>query len=192
MSEDTVVSVSSPAFEDQLSEMLQAGARKMIAAAVSEELERFLECHAARCDEHGRRAVVRNGYQPERTLLTGVGEVAVKIPKTRDRSGARMGFRSVLVPPYLKKTRRVEEVLPCLYLAGRSTNDFPAALEALFGERVRGLSANRIVRLKRGWEAEYASFRQRDWSVRRCWVYLWADGIYLSTCGPPSGAVCWW
>lgn len=179
MSEDTIVSVSSPAFEDQLTQMLQNGAQRLIAAAVSAELEQFLECHAGRCDEHGRRAVVRNGYQPERTLLTGVGEVAVKIPKTRDRSGAGMGFRSARVPPYLKKTRWVEAVLPCLYLAGISTNDFSAALEALFGERVRGFSANRIARLKRGWEHEYKAFRDQDWSARR-WVYLWADGICIN------------
>jgi transposase-like protein len=149
MSEDTIVSFSSPAFDDQLSEMLQAEARRMIAAAVAGELSDFLVRHAPRRDAQGRRAIVRNGYQPERRILTGVGEVAVKIPKTRDRSGAGMGFRLALVPPYLEKTHRVEEVLPCLYLAGLSTNDFPTALEALFGEWVRGLSANSIARLKR-------------------------------------------
>ncbi len=142
-----------------------------------------------RCDEHGRRAVVRNGYQPERTLFTGVGEVAVKIPKTRDRSGAGMGFRSVLVSPYLKKTRRVEEVLPCLYQAGISTNDFPAALEALFGERVRGLSANT--------PGSSAAGRR---STRAFVSAIGAPGAscicrpmgFISTCGSPSGAVCWW
>lgn len=105
---------SSPEFKDQLNEMLQTGARDMIAAAVAGELAEFLAQQAAHQDEKGRRAVMRNGYQPERSVLTGVGEVAVKIPKTRDRSGRGIHFRSALVPPYLKKTRRVEEVIPCL------------------------------------------------------------------------------
>lgn len=179
MSKDTIVSISSPAFADQLSEMLQAGARKMIATAVESELSDFLSDYAGRRDAHGRRAIVRNGYQPRRSILTGVGEVAVQIPKTRDRSGQGLCFRSALVPPYLKKTRRLEEVLPCLYLAGVSSNDFTQALKALFGEQVKGLSANSIARLKQSWEAEYQDFRHKDWHGKR-FVYLWADGIYIN------------
>ncbi len=180
MSDDTtIVPFSSSAFEDHLSEMLQEGARRMIATAIESELAEFMSRHAALCDAQGRRAVVRNGYQPERSIVTGVGPVAVRVPKTRDRSGRRRGFRSSLVPPYLKKARRVEEMLPLLYLAGISTNDFPGALEALWGESVKGLSANSIARLKRGWEKEYEGFQKADWHARR-FVYLWADGIYIN------------
>jgi transposase-like protein len=179
MSDDTTISFASPEFEDQLSEMLRSGARRLIAAAVEDELADFLAQHAERRDGQGRQAIVRNGYQPERSILTGIGEVNVKMPKTRDRSGQGMGFRSALVPPYLKKTRRVEEVIPYLYLAGVSTNDFDGALKALFGERVQGLSANSISRLKRVWEGEYEAFKQIDWHGK-LFVYLWADGIYLN------------
>lgn len=175
----TLVSFSSPAFEDQLSEMLQEGARRMIATAIESELAEFMSRHAALREARGHQAVVRNGYQPERTIVTGVGPVAVQVPKTRDRSGRGICFRSRLVPPYLKKTRRVEEMLPLLYLAGISTNDFPGALRALWGESVKGLSANSIARLKRAWESEYTDFQRADWRGKR-FVYLWADGIYIN------------
>jgi transposase-like protein len=179
MEKDTLVSVSDQGFQDHLSEMLQEGARKLIATAVASELEEFLAVHRERNDAEGRRAVVRNGYQPERALLTGVGEVPVRMPKARDRSGAGIVFRSALVPPYLKRTRRIEEVIPALYLAGISSNDFPSALTALFGERVEGLSTNTIARLKRCWEKEYEEFRDKSWAGKR-FVYVWADGIYIN------------
>jgi transposase-like protein len=179
MGDDTIVSFSSPEFEDKLSEMLQEGARNLIAAAVEKELAGYLAAQAARRDARGRRAVVRNGYQPERSIVTGVGPVPVKMPKTRDRSGQGLRFRSALIPPYLKKTRRVEELLPILYLTGVSTNDFDSALKALFGEGVAGLSANSITRLKQAWEQEYADFQQADWHGKR-FVYLWADGVYIN------------
>jgi transposase-like protein len=179
MRDDTIVSFSSPAFKDELSEMLQNGARRIIATAIEGELEEFMSHYAALRDEQGRRAVVRNGYQPERAVVTGVGPVVVKLPKTRDRSGQGIGFRSSLVPPYLKKTRRVEELLPLLYLTGVSTNDFNSTLKALFGETVKGLSANSIARLKRAWEQEYEGFKQTDWHGQR-FVYVWADGIYTN------------
>ena len=107
--------------------------------------------------------MVRNGYQPEREVLTGIGPVRVQVPKTRDRRREGRSFRSELLPPYLKKARRVEAVLPWLYLKGVSTNDFDEALRALFGESVKGLSAGTITRLKQGWEVEYAEWRERDW-----------------------------
>ena len=109
--------------------------------------------------------MVRNGYQPRRQVLTGIGPVTVRLPKTRDRGGEGRCFRSQLLPPYLKKTRRLEAVIPWLYLKGVSTNDFDEALEALFGESVRGLSPTTISRLKRGWESEYAAWRSRDWQA---------------------------
>ncbi len=168
MREDTTISFTNPAFRDELSELVRDGARRNIRQAVDTELGAFLEEHAGERDARGRRAVVRNGYLPSREVLTGVGPVRVQVPRTRDRSGAGRCFRSELLPPYLKKTRRVEAVIPWLYLKGVSTNDFD---EALFGESVKGLSPTTIARLKDGWEREYAQWRERDWHGEE-FVYL--------------------
>ena len=179
MGNDTVISFSDPALRDELSELVRQGAQRIIRHAVEAELKVFLEGHAAERDEEGRRAVVRNGYLPEREILTGIGTVPVRIPKTRDRAGEGRRFRSELLPPYLKKTRRLEAVIPWLYRKGVSTNDFDEAMKALFGESVKGLSPATIVRLKQSWEAEYGAWRQKDWHGHK-FVYLWADGIYLN------------
>ena len=179
MDNDTIVSFTDPAFRDELSDLVREGARRIIAQAVEAELKDFLEDHSEARDGLGRGAVVRNGYQPRRKVLTGVGPVTVRLPKTRDRGGEGRCFRSQLLPPYLKKTRRLEAVIPWLYLKGVSTNDFDEALEALFGESVKGLSPTTISRLKQGWEAEYAAWRSRDWHGHE-FVYLWADGIYTN------------
>ena len=160
MRKDRAVSYRSPAFGDELSDLLREGAQRLIRGAVEAELKTFLDEHESERDGEGRRAVVRNGYQPEREVLTGIGPVRVQVPKTRDRRREGRCFRSELLPPYLKKARRVEAVLPWLYLKGVSTNDFDEALRALFGESVKGLSAGTITRLKRGWEVEYAQWRR--------------------------------
>ena len=151
----------------------------MLCEALIADVETFCAQYAGETDDQGRRAVVRNGYLPEREILTGIGPVAVRVPKTRDRAGEGRCFRSELLPPYLKKTRRLEAVIPWLYLKGVSTNDFDEALTALFGQSVKGLSATTISRLKQGWEHQYADFRRRDWHGHE-FVYLWADGIYLN------------
>jgi transposase-like protein len=179
MGNDTIVSFSDPAFRDELSDLVRDGAQRIIRQAVEAELKAFLGIHATERDAEGRRAVVRNGYQPEREVLTGVGPVSVRVPKTRDRTGSGRCFRSELLPPYLRKAKRLEAVIPWLYLKGVSTNDFDEALRALFGESVKGLSPSTITRLKRGWEAEYADWRQREWHGHE-FVYLWADGIYVN------------
>ena len=179
MREDTTIPFRNPALRDDLSELVREGAQRIIHQAVEAELETFLEEHAADHDVQGRRAVVRNGYLPSREVLTGVGPVRVQVPRTRDRSGSGRCFRSELLPPYLKKAKRVEAVIPWLYLKGISTNDFGEALTALFGESVGGLSAPTIARLKEGWEREYAQWRERDWHGEE-FVYLWADGIYVN------------
>jgi transposase-like protein len=178
MQDDTTIAFADPAFADALSDLVRDGAQRIIKQAVQAELNAFLQTHADR-DADGRRAVVRNGYQPERDVLTGVGPVAVALPKTRDRAGRGRRFSSALLPPYLKKTRRLESVLPWLYLKGVSTNDFDEALKALFGDSVKGLSASTISRLKAGWEHEYDTFSERDWRGHEM-VYLWADGIYVN------------
>ena len=122
---------------------------------------------------------MRNGYQPRRQVLTGVGPVTIRLPKTRDRGGEGRCFRSQLSPPYLKKTRRLEAAIPWLYLKAVSTNDFDEALQALFGESVRGLSPATISRLERGSEVEYAEYRSRHRQGHE-FVYQWADGIYTN------------
>ena len=179
MKNSTVVSFADPAQRDDLTELLRHGAQRLIAQAVQAELDQFLGEHQHLLDEQDRQAVVRNGYQPSRSILTGLGEVDVQLPKTRDRSDQGLVFRSSLLPPYLKKTQRVENVIPWLYLKGVSTNDMQTSLTALFGERVKGLSANTVSRLKQVWEAEYQRFTQADWNGHRM-VYIWADGIHVN------------
>ena len=176
MREDRRERGRSPEFRDELSELVRAGAQEMIRAAVEAELKSFLESYEAERDAGGRRTVVRNGHHPEREVLTGVGAVRVRVPKTRDRSGAGRCFRSELLPPYLRKARRVEAVVPWLYLKGVSSNDFGEALEALFGGAVKGLSPATIMR-----RSEVGGSRgmvQRDCTAE--FVYLWADGIYVN------------
>jgi len=178
MRNDTTVPFLNPAFRDEMTDLIRAHAQTAIRQAVLAELNAFLERHDE-TDDQGRRQVVRNGYQPEREILTGVGPVKVHLPKTRDRSGQGRCFRSLVLPPYLKKTRRLEAVLPWLYLKGVSTNDFDEALTSLFGESVRGLSPATISRLKRVWQKDYDAFCERDWRGHEM-VYLWADGIYIN------------
>ena len=124
MRKDRAVSFWSPGFRDELSELVREGAQRLIRRAVEAELKTFLDEHESERDGAGRRAVVRNGYQPERELLTGIGPVRVQVPKTRDRRREGRCFRSELLPPYLKKARRVEAVLPWLYLKGVSRHGF--------------------------------------------------------------------
>jgi transposase-like protein len=150
MSNDTTVPLLNPAFRDEMTDLIRAHAQTAIRQAIAAELEAFPGEYDD-TDGQGRRNVVRNGYQPERQVLTGVGPVSVQLPKTRDRAGRGRCFRSLVLPPYLKNTRRLEAVLPWLYLKGVSTNDFDEALRGLFGESVRGLSPATISRLKSVW-----------------------------------------
>jgi putative transposase len=128
MSNDNLIAFqppeSSASFSDALTELVRKGAQQIIAQAVEAELAQFLAQHQSLKDDQGRQAVVRNGYLPERTIVTGVGEVAIQVPKVRDRTGSGIKFNSTLLPPYLKRSRSVEEVLPWLYLKGVSTGDF--------------------------------------------------------------------
>lgn len=179
MTKSTLQAVSQPEPQatDPLHELLRQGARDLIAQAVEAELATFLAQYAEQRLEDGRQAVVRNGYLPERTVQTGIGDVSVQVPKVRDRSGGGACFNSSLLPPYLKRARSVEELIPWLYLKGVSTGDYQEALKALLGEKAKGLSANTVSRLKKQWEDEHTAWRQQDLSDRR-YVYWWADGIY--------------
>lgn len=178
MSKDNVVAFQSPeGFEDPLTELLRTGAKRLIQQAVEAELAEVLARYAEQRDDRGRLVVVRNGYLPEREILTGVGPVPVKVPKVRSRTGEPVVFRSSLVPPYVRKARRVEAALPWLYLKGIATGQMQEALEVLVGAEAKGLSASVVSRLKREWEAEYSAWCRRDLSRER-WVYWWVDGIY--------------
>ena len=122
MSEDTIVRFRKPdTVRDALTELLREGAQRLLRQAVQAELEEFLAARAQQCDEHGRAAVVRNGHLPEREVLTGIGPVAVRVPKVRSRTDEPVVFRSSLVPPYVRKAKSVEAALPWLYLRGIST-----------------------------------------------------------------------
>jgi len=165
--------------EDPLSELLRAGAKKLIAEAVEAEIQEFLAQYAEFKNEKGHRQVVRNAYLPEREILTGIGAVEVKIPKVRDKSGQGIKFNSVLVPPYLRKCKNIEDLLPWLYLKGISTGDFQEALHTLLGVNAKGLSSSAISRCKRIWEQEHEAWDRRSLEGKR-YVYIWADGIYFN------------
>jgi putative transposase len=165
-----------------LDQIVREGARRMLAAALEAEVDDYLAAHAAERDEHGRRLVVRNGHARQRQVTTAAGAVAVRAPRVDNRrvdpaTGQRTRFRSVILPPWCRKSPKVAEVLPLLYLHGLSTGDFVAALEAFFGSEA-GLSAAAVGRLLTGWQADYQVFSQRDLSERD-YVYVWADGVHF-------------
>jgi len=154
----------------------------LIEKAVEAELQLLLEQYANVTDLSGRKAVVRNGFLPEREVLTALGPVAVRVPKVRDRSGSGVKFNSAIVPPYVRKARRVEAALPWLYLRGISTGDMQEALTVLLGEDAKGLSPAVVSRLKAQWSEDYLAWNRRDLSGDR-YVYVWADGIYSALRG---------
>jgi putative transposase len=164
-----------------LTEIIRKGARRLLAEAIESEVDEYLESRQEIRDEQGRKAVVRNGYLPEREIVTGIGEVPVRQPRVRDRRPAdeRECFSSKILPPYLRKTRSIEEVVPWLYLKGISTGGFPEALQALFGETAKGFSSSTVVRLKKIWEEEYAQWSRRSLMDKQ-YIYVWADGVHFN------------
>jgi len=181
MSNDNLIGFPQPeekGINDPLTELLRGGARELIANAVQAELLELLNQHKDLTVD-GKQAVVRNGYLPERTVQTGIGEIPVKVPKVRDRSGQGIKFNSQLLPPYLKRSKSLDELIPWLYLKGISTGDHQEALAALLGDQAKGLSANTVSRLKAQWQDEYEDWRGRDLRKQR-YVYWWADGIYCN------------
>ena len=178
MSNYNVVGLPRPEWiDDPLTELLRRGAKRLIEQAVEAELAELLASYAGQTDATGRAAVVRNGYLPEREIVTGIGPVSVKVPKVRSRTEESVVFRSALVPPYVRRTRTLEAALPWLYLKGISTGQMQEALEVLVGPEAKGLSAQVVSRLKREWQSEYEAWCQRSLAQDH-WVYLWADGIY--------------
>ena len=184
MPNDNVIRLVQPgAFDDPLTEDLRSGARALLARAIEAEVADFLGKHADLKTEDGRRRVVRHGHLPEREVMTGIGPVAVCQPRVRDRKPAagaagRIRFTPSILPPYMRRSKSIETLLPILYLKGISTGDFSEALAALLGEDAAGLSASAIGRLRDGWQDDHAAWQKRDLSARR-YVYVWADGIYL-------------
>ena len=184
MPNDTVIKLIQPGtFNDQLTDVLRNGARALLAQAVEAEVADFLGTHADLKTEDGHRRVVRHGHLPEREVMTGIGPVAVRQPRVRDREAAaddpeRIHFTPAILPPYARRSKSLEMLIPILYLKGISTGDFEEALAALLGKDAPGLSASTIARLKEVWVDEHKRWNERDLSAKR-YVYVWADGIHL-------------
>ena len=185
MAKDNLINLKKPEsfIEDPITDILRQGARRLLSAALEAEVETFLKQYKDISDNMGWQRVVRNGYLPEREIQTGIGQVQVKAPRIRDRQpdpcSGRIRFISAILPPYLRKTKSIETLLPWLYLKGVSTGDFTDALAALLGKDAPGLSAATISRLKTIWQDEYNQWQQRDLSNKR-YVYFWVDGIYCN------------
>jgi transposase-like protein len=185
MKDSTGLSAFVPASSatDALTEVLKRGAQKLLATAIEAEVAGYIEQYSGLLDENGHRLVVRNGYLPERKIQTGIGEVQVRQPRVLDgrvdKTGEPMRFTSKILPPYLRKTRTLDAMIPWLYLKGISTNGFSEALQALLGPEAPGLSPTSIVRLKQAWEEDYQEWSQRSFKDKR-YVYFWADGIHFN------------
>src|SRR3954447_11259608 len=170
-----------PQGPDVLTEILRDGARRMLAEAIEAEVAIWIDAHAHLQDQARRRQVVRNGYLPERTIQTGIGEIEVQQPRVQDRRPPqqREKFTPAVLPPYLRRTRSLDELIPWLYLKGISTGDFSEALQAILGPDAPNLSATTITRLKAGWEQEHEAWSKRSLAGRH-YVYVWADGVHFN------------
>ncbi len=165
-----------------LDELVRQGAQQMLQAAIEQEVVDFVEKHEHLRDESGKRLVVRNGHLPARRLQTGAGALDLKQPRVRDKNPqkqSRVHFSPSVLPPYLRRSKSIEELIPWLYLKGVSTGDFQEALQSLLGENASNLSPNVVVRLKSQWIEEKKAWDQRDLSDKQ-YVYIWADGIHVN------------
>jgi putative transposase len=182
---DTILDLGmpNPVPEDVLTEVLREGAQKLLAEAIAAEVAEFLARYQALRTAEGQQRVVRNGRLPEREIQTGLGSIPVCVPRVRDRGGKGAGeqirFTSRILPPYLRRSKTIEELLPWLYLKGVSTGDFSEALAALLGSDARGVSASTISRLKESWQVDLETWQARDLSTKR-YVYFWVDGVYFN------------
>ncbi len=196
MNEFTPATLELPATtsQDVLTEILRDGAQRLLSQAVAAEVATWIESHQHVTDAQGHRQVVRNGHLPKRDILTGVGPVEVTQPRVFDRR--RVGvdaegrdvdahgrpverFRSKILPPYLRKTKSVEELIPWLYLKGISTGDFSESLQALLGPQAPGLSATTVTRLVTTWQKDYEDWNTRSLADKQ-YVYVWADGVHFN------------
>lgn len=167
--------------QDALSVIFRDEMEKRIKLAVHTEFELFMKKYAHLRDERGRTAVVRNGSNPERRFVTNAGVLNVQVPRVRDRRqgvSKRAVFHSALLPPYLRRTHHINDLIPFLYLKGISTTSFAQVISQIVGSKVR-MSAATVVRLKEKWEKEYEKWSRRDLSKRR-YIYWWVDGVYFN------------
>jgi len=166
---------------DVLTDILRAGAQRLLAQAIEAEVSEWIASHAELKNAEGHRQVVRNGHLPKRTITTGVGLIEVEQPRVLDRRTRNEAdpFSSKILPPYLRKTKSLEELIPWLYLKGVSTGDFNEALTALVGPNCPGLSASTVTRLKACWEDEFQEWNKRVLEGKQ-YVYLWADGVHFN------------
>ena len=182
MTDTNVLKLVQPGtFSDLLTDVLRSGAHALLAQAVEAEVASFLAANAHLQTEDGRQRLVRHGHLPERRIATGIGTVTVRQPRVRDRGQpgeTPIRFSPAILPPYARRTKSLEVLIPILHLKGISTGDFEEALMALVGTDAGGLSASTIARLKEIWAEEHARWQQRDLSAKR-YVYLWADGVYF-------------
>jgi putative transposase len=176
-----------------LDEVVRQGAVDMLTKALEIEVTAFLMRHEHLRDEDGRARVVRHGHAKPRVVLTGAGPLLVAKPRVRDRAGAdaedRVQFSSALLPPYLRRSKSLDELIPWLYLKGVSTGDFSEALQALLGAGAKGLSANVVVKLKDHWNAEFEAWSKRSLAAKE-YVYVWADGVYFNVRLDPGERQC--
>ena len=164
-----------------LTEVLRSGARQLLAQAIEAEVAGVLAAHVHLSTDDGRQRVVRHGHMPERAIQTGIGPVEVHQPRIRDRGAAgedRIRFTSAILPPYARRTKSLDALLPALYLRGISTGNLQEALSALLGKNAPNMSPSVLARLKAEWQGEFERWKKRDLSARR-YVYIWADGVYL-------------
>ena len=182
MTDNNVIKLSQPGtFTDSLTEVLRNGAQALLAQAVEAEIADWLVRHSDLATDDGRQRLVRHGHLPERNIMTGIGPVSVRRPRVRDRTATvdqRIRFSSTILPPYARRTKSLEVLIPILYLKGISTGQFGEALAALLGSEAGGLSASTIARLKDAWSDEHVRWSKRDLSAKR-YVYFWADGIHV-------------
>jgi transposase-like protein len=166
-----------------LDEIAREGARRMLLAALETEVAAYVAAHRTERDDEGHALVVRNGKGRARNVTIGSGTIAVSAPRVNDRrvddNGQRRKFTSRILPPYMRRSPKVAEVLPVLYLRGLSTGDFREALAALLGDDAAGLSATNIARLTNEWEMEYRAFQKRSLADRD-YVYVWVDGVHFN------------
>jgi putative transposase len=170
-----------PTGRDVLTEVLRTGAQQLLAQAIEAEIADWIDQHSSITDEDGHRLVVRNGHLPTRKISTGIGLVEVTQPRVHDRRPPEEAekFSSKILPPYLRKTKSLEELIPWLYLKGVSTGGFSDALGALLGPEAKGLSATTVTRLKAVWEDEHQQWSHRSLEGKE-YVYIWADGVHFN------------
>ena len=181
-SEFTLRLATEPVVHATLEQIARDGARRALQQAIEDEVAQYINAHRQHRDDAGHRLVVRNGHKPPRTILSGAGPIQVEQPRVDDRrvdeNGVRFRFTSKILPPYLRKTKTIEDLVPWLYLKGISTGEMSDALVHLGFVDGRGLSATSVTRMTEVWQGEYDAWNKRDLTGKR-YLYVWADGLYF-------------